>query len=83
MRAFHLRRRQPLLRAKGTTRSHPISAGTPRIVAQWKSPIPNTARMRVEALPPVTKYVGQLNGRNQYCNIFVLDRRHGFGWTVG
>jgi hypothetical protein len=23
--------------------------------------------MRVEALPPVTKYVGQLDGRNQYC----------------
>jgi len=53
--------------AKGTTRPHPISAGTPRIVAQWKPPIPNTARNRMMALPPVTKYVGQLNGRNQYC----------------
>jgi hypothetical protein len=53
--------------AKGTTRPHPISAGTPRIIAQWKLPVPNTARMRVEALPPVTKYVGQLDGRNQYC----------------
>jgi hypothetical protein len=53
--------------AKGTTRPPPGSPGQPRIVAQWKPSVPNTAPMRVGALPPVVKYMGQLSGRNHYC----------------
>jgi hypothetical protein len=53
--------------AKGTNRPYPVSASSPAIVAQWKPPIPNTATTRAKSLPPVTKYVGQLTGRNQYC----------------
>jgi len=52
---------------KGTTRPPPGSAGQPRIVAQWKPSAPNTPPIRVGALPPVLKYMGQLSGRNQYC----------------
>jgi len=53
--------------AKGSTRAPPGSTGQPRIVAQWKPSVPNTAPLRLRALPPVLKYMGQLTGRNQYC----------------